>query len=40
MQWWKRCCTDNNAGVRQEAISLLDVVKADTSVRSGFDGAG
>ena len=25
---------DNNAGVRQEAIALLDPVKADTSVRS------
>ena len=27
---------DNNAGVRQEAISLLDAVKADTSVRSAL----
>ncbi|MCU1254155.1 MAG: hypothetical protein JWM83_454 [Candidatus Angelobacter sp.] len=27
---------DNNAGVRQEAISLLGVVKADTSVRSAL----
>jgi hypothetical protein len=27
---------DNNSGVRQEAISLLDAVKADTSVRSAL----
>jgi len=27
---------DNNAGVRQEAIELLDPVKADTSVRSAL----
>jgi HEAT repeat protein len=27
---------DNNAGVRQEAISLLDAVKADSSVRSAL----
>jgi hypothetical protein len=27
---------DNNPGVRQEAISLLDAVKADTSVRSAL----